>query len=42
MTALASAVQMRAAYEMIVGEGWRSIQHPLQAPFVVRNKVRHR
>ncbi len=37
-----SALQMRAAYEMIVGEGWRSIQHPLQVPFVMRNKVRHR
>lgn len=33
-----SALQMRAAYDMIVGEGWRSIQHPLQAPFVMRSR----
>ena len=33
-----SALQMRAAYDMIVGGGWRSIQHPLQAPFVMRAK----
>lgn len=31
-----SALQMRAAYGMILGGGWRSIQHPLQAPFVMR------
>lgn len=31
-----SALQMRAAYDMIFGEGWRSIQHPVQAPFVLR------
>lgn len=31
-----SALQMRAAYDMILGGGWRSIQHPLQAPFVMR------
>jgi O-acetyl-ADP-ribose deacetylase (regulator of RNase III) len=36
-----SALQMRAAYDMILGGGWRSIQHPLQAPFVMRAKVRH-
>jgi O-acetyl-ADP-ribose deacetylase (regulator of RNase III) len=33
-----SALQMRAAYDMIVGGGWRSIQHLLQAPFVMRAK----
>jgi O-acetyl-ADP-ribose deacetylase (regulator of RNase III) len=31
-----SAVQMRAAYDMIVGGGWKQIQHPVQAPFVMR------
>jgi O-acetyl-ADP-ribose deacetylase (regulator of RNase III) len=31
-----SALQMRAAYDMILGGGWRSIQHPLQYPFVMR------
>jgi O-acetyl-ADP-ribose deacetylase (regulator of RNase III) len=31
-----SARQMRAAYDMIVGGGWKRIQHPLQAPFVLR------
>jgi O-acetyl-ADP-ribose deacetylase (regulator of RNase III) len=31
-----SARQMRAAYDMIVGGGWKHIQHPLQAPFVLR------
>jgi O-acetyl-ADP-ribose deacetylase (regulator of RNase III) len=33
-----SALQMRAAYDMILGGGWRSIQHPLQAPFVMRSR----
>lgn len=33
-----SALQMRAAYDMIVGGEWRSIQHPLQAPFVIRSR----
>jgi O-acetyl-ADP-ribose deacetylase (regulator of RNase III) len=31
-----SALQMRAAYDMIIGGGWKSILHPLQAPFVMR------
>ena len=31
-----SAFQMRAAYDMIVGGGWKSILHPAQAPFVMR------
>jgi O-acetyl-ADP-ribose deacetylase (regulator of RNase III) len=30
-----SARQMRAAYDMIVGGGWKQIQHPAQAPFVM-------
>lgn len=33
-----SALQMRAAYDMILGGGWRSIEHPLQAPFVMRSR----
>jgi O-acetyl-ADP-ribose deacetylase (regulator of RNase III) len=33
-----SALQMRAAYDMILGGGWTSIQHPLQAPFVMRSR----
>ena len=33
-----SALQMRAAYDMIVGGKWRSILHPLQAPFVMRTE----
>ncbi len=28
--------QMRAAYDMVVAEGWKRLAHPLQAPFVVR------
>jgi O-acetyl-ADP-ribose deacetylase (regulator of RNase III) len=31
-----SARQMRAAYDMIVGGGWKSVLHPAQAPFVMR------
>ena len=31
-----SAHQMRAAYDMIVGGGWRAVLHPAQAPFVMR------
>jgi len=31
-----SALQMRAAYDMIVSGGWKQIQHPVQAPFVMR------
>jgi O-acetyl-ADP-ribose deacetylase (regulator of RNase III) len=37
-----SALQMRAAYDMILGQGWRSIQHPLQAPFVMRTEGKRR
>ena len=36
MAAEESARQMRATYDMIVAEGWRSIAHPAQAPFVLR------
>ncbi len=32
-----SARQMRAAYDMIIAEGWRSIVHPSEAPFVMRH-----
>ena len=35
MSADESASQMRAAYDMIVGGGWRGIIHPLQAPFAL-------
>lgn len=35
-----AALQMRAAYDMIVGEGWRSLMHPMQAPFVMRQGKR--
>jgi O-acetyl-ADP-ribose deacetylase (regulator of RNase III) len=31
-----SAGQMRAAYGMIVGGGWKAVLHPMQAPFVLR------
>lgn len=31
-----SALQMRAAYDMIVLAGWRQIVHSVQAPFVMR------
>jgi O-acetyl-ADP-ribose deacetylase (regulator of RNase III) len=34
-----AAAQMRAAYDMIVGGGWRSILHPAQAPFTLRPKA---
>ncbi len=36
MPADESALQMRAAYDMIISEGWRSVVHPAQAPFVLR------
>jgi len=36
MTAEESALQMRAAYDMIVVGGWRSLVHPAQAPFAMR------
>jgi O-acetyl-ADP-ribose deacetylase (regulator of RNase III) len=31
-----AASQMRAAYDMIVAGGWKSVLHPAQAPFVMR------
>jgi O-acetyl-ADP-ribose deacetylase (regulator of RNase III) len=31
-----SALQMRAAYNMIVAGGWKDVLHPAQAPFVMR------
>jgi hypothetical protein len=37
-----SARQMRAAYDMIVGGGWKRILHPAQAPFVMRAGSRRR
>lgn len=36
MTPDESARQMRAAYDMIVGGGWKAVLHPAQAPFVLR------
>lgn len=35
-----SARQMRAAHDMIISEGWRTILHPAQAPFVMRQTRR--
>ena len=35
MSADESASQMRAAYDMIVGGGWRLVVHPAQAPFAL-------
>jgi O-acetyl-ADP-ribose deacetylase (regulator of RNase III) len=35
MSADEAARQMRAAYDMIVLEGWRSITHPIEAPFAL-------
>lgn len=32
--------QMRAAYDMIVGEGWKRLDHPAQAPFALRPQDR--
>lgn len=32
-----SAQQMRAAYDMIIAGGWRSMVHPSEAPFVMRH-----
>ncbi|MGC8642915.1 MAG: hypothetical protein ACP5XB_23915 [Isosphaeraceae bacterium] len=40
MPAEESAAQMRAAYLMIVGGGWRAVFHAAQAPFVV-DRARH-
>jgi hypothetical protein len=39
MSADESASLMRAAYDMIVGGGWRGITHPLQAPFALGSVV---
>lgn len=35
MTADDAAMQMRVAYNNILGEQWRNIVHPVQAPFVM-------
>ncbi|WP_435018688.1 macro domain-containing protein [Tundrisphaera sp. TA3] len=35
MAADESAVQLRAAHDMILGGGWMSVLHPAQAPFVM-------
>jgi O-acetyl-ADP-ribose deacetylase (regulator of RNase III) len=37
-----SALQMRAAYNMIVAGGWKDNLHPAQAPFVIRGRERQR
>ncbi|WP_435006060.1 macro domain-containing protein [Tundrisphaera lichenicola] len=42
MSAEESAVQMRAAYDMIVGGGWRKVVHPAFAPFALEPKVSER
>ncbi len=42
MPADESASQMRAAYDMIIGGGWRSIVHPAQAPFALDPESQHR
>lgn len=34
--------QMRAAYDMIIDEGWRRLDHPACAPFAVRPQYRRR
>jgi O-acetyl-ADP-ribose deacetylase (regulator of RNase III) len=36
-----SALQMRAAYDMIVGGGLKDVLHPAQAPFVMRAGGKH-
>lgn len=40
MTGEESAVQMRAGYDMIVGEGWKRFAHPLEAPFTLGSEYR--
>ena len=35
MTPGLSAVQMRAAYDAIIGGGWREVAHPAMAPFAL-------
>lgn len=35
-----AAQQMRAAYDMIIGQGWKHVAHPLQAPFVMPTHLR--
>lgn len=42
MSADESAGQMRAAYDMIVGRGWKRIAHPFQAPFALGPEYRGR
>ena len=37
-----SALQMRAAYDMIVAGGWKDVLHPAQAPFVMRDRGKRR
>jgi hypothetical protein len=38
MAADEAAIQMRAAYDMIVLEGWKRIVHPVQAPFALDDR----
>ena len=35
-----AAIQMRAAYDMILLEGWKRIAHPVQAPFAIAKDFR--
>ncbi len=42
MSAEESAGQMRAAYDMIVGKGWKRMAHPFQAPFALGAEYRGR
>jgi hypothetical protein len=35
MAAADSAIQMRAAYDMIVLEKWKEVAHPVMAPFAL-------
>jgi O-acetyl-ADP-ribose deacetylase (regulator of RNase III) len=37
-----SALQLRAAYDMIVAGGWKDVLHPAQAPFVMRDRGKRR
>ena len=39
MSPALSARQMRAAYDNIIGEGWKQVEHPALAPFALNRKT---
>ncbi len=39
MSPALAARQMRAAYDNIIGEGWKQVEHPAMAPFALNRKI---